>query len=402
MADIESKVIGGELYYNIRDIWDRKKYKNFLKLDEVSSIIELEILIKDGVSKPIWIYNKIYELYKIFISTDKRGILPLEEIRSKVYTLNKNINILSDYYKITGHNNRNRRFIKCECSICSHEWDSSVSHILNGHGCKKCKNKLKHTIEEFEHMANNFELKLISGQSYKNANTRLTVETKDGYLLKINYSSLKLGEIPWFIDNRNEFSIHNIKLWLKINNKPYELLSKKYDGGKSKLLFKCLIHNIEFEMCWSNLYQGNDCYMCAKLKVSGENSYLWKGGVTDLHRYLRGVITIWKSNSIKKSDFKCDICGSRFDHIHHLHPFKDILEETLMNTECEIKGSVNEYTSEELKIISDECIRLHNFYGDGVTLCKKHHVNFHRVYGNINNNEQQYINFKLNSLIGGI
>lgn len=54
--------------------------------------------------------------------------------RSRVYEVNPNIEILSDYKKWNDK-------VKCKCVICSYEWDARPSVILYGGGCPKCGRK---------------------------------------------------------------------------------------------------------------------------------------------------------------------------------------------------------------------------------------------------------------------
>lgn len=100
---------------------------------------------------------------------------------------------------------------------------------------------------------------------YNNNQEKLLAKTQEGYLILINLNHLKDGREPMKFSDKNSNTIYNIKLWLKLNNSKYELLSTEYiSAGKNKLLWRCPIHG-EFEMSWNNLMSGQGCHECFKI-----------------------------------------------------------------------------------------------------------------------------------------
>lgn len=75
---------------------------------------------------------------------------------------------------------------------------------------------------------------LIS-EKYKNVDSKLILKDKAGYYYVISLYNLKSGKNPRFVDVRNPYSIQNIKLWCKLNNKPFKLLDSIYAGNKEYL-----------------------------------------------------------------------------------------------------------------------------------------------------------------------
>lgn len=75
------------------------------------------------------------------------------------------------------------------------------------------------------------------------------------------------------VHRSNPYSIQNINLWIKINKKPYKLLSKKYNGCKELLSLLCLNNQCKerFETTWEILKQGCSCPFCSGQKVSFSN-----------------------------------------------------------------------------------------------------------------------------------
>ncbi|HHX67591.1 MAG TPA: HNH endonuclease [Gallicola sp.] len=126
----------------------------------------------------------------------------------------------------------------------------------------------------------------------------------------------------------------------------------------------------------------------------GKDNPNWKGGITPLYFELRSEIKEWQNKSMESCNYKCVLTGKDFDNIHHLYPFKDIVDEVFKSLNLDIKKKVNDYTEEEFKNIKEKLIELHNFYGYGVCLCKDLHKLFHDTYGYTQNTPNQFYEFK--------
>lgn len=123
---------------------------------------------------------------------------------------------------------------------------------------------------------------------------------------------------------------------------------------------------------------------------SGGNSHLWNGGTSELYLYLRKCIKKWKLDSLNSSNYKCMITGSSKDLIvHHIHPFINIIRETLNELGLDIKKEVREYSDEELKDIEDLVLKKHYEYGLGAVLTSELHMEFHNLYGRGNYGSKQ-------------
>ena len=176
-----------------------------------------------------------------------------------------------------------------------------------------------------------------------------------------------------------------------------ELLSNyvDYKNGASLLKFRCKCGEMDHKSL-SAFQLTPHCKKCNKI-IKLENHYCWKGGVTPLHEYLRRHLNEWKRASMKACNYKCDITGERFQVIHHLYNFSDIVKETLKEVKLDYK-EIGEYTKEELFLLVETCNKLHNKYGLGVCLTEDLHKEFHSIYGIENNTPKQYYDFKENKL----
>lgn len=128
----------------------------------------------------------------------------------------------------------------------------------------------KYTQEEIYNIYKNNQYELIS--EYKGNNTTLFVKDEEGYICSSKLSVFKKGSNPCRFHTTNPYTIQNIKLWININRKEYELLSTEYkNSGKNKLYFKCP-EGHKFEMTWGNFQQGQSCPKCSHHQVSEETS----------------------------------------------------------------------------------------------------------------------------------
>jgi hypothetical protein len=138
-----------------------------------------------------------------------------------------------------------------------------------------------------------------------------------------------------------------------------------------------------------------------KGKWKGKDNPKFKGNIktlsSELHRHLRRNIKEWKIASMINCDYKCVITGERMDIIHHLYSFNNIVEDTLYNLNLSYKQYLYDYTDEEIKLIEEECLRLH-MKSLGVCLTNEIHKLFHSIYGFGNNTPEQFEEFKINYL----
>jgi len=117
----------------------------------------------------------------------------------------------------------------------------------------------------------------------------------------------------------------------------------------------------------------------------GKDNPNWRGGVTALYFELRSEIKEWQLESMKNCNYKCVISGKEFDNIHHLYPFKNIVNEVFETLNLEQLPKVLDYSEVEFDNIN---------YGLGVCLSKPIHKLFHDTYGYTNNTPEQFYEFK--------
>lgn len=100
--------------------------------------------------------------------------------------------------------------------------------------------------------------------------------------------------------------------------------------------------------------------------ISGKNCHFWKGGITTINDRIRTSLEykIWRKAIFERDKFICQKTGisGGFLHAHHINNFSE---------------------KEELRLAID----------NGITLSKKSHEEFHKLYGRKNNTLDQLKEF---------
>jgi len=161
---------------------------------------------------------------------------------------------------------------------------------------------------------------------------------------------------------------------------------------------------------YNNLKHANHtCRYCISENLSGENSYLWKGGITDLNNYLRSKVKQWQFDTLKQYNYTCSVTNIKDRKnviVHHTYPFYKIVEEVLEKLNLDIRESISFYTDKELSDMSSLCLTLHYKYGYGEVIIDKIHLLYHKFYKNENNNiltfeefKNRYYNYEFDDLL---
>jgi len=126
----------------------------------------------------------------------------------------------------------------------------------------------------------------------------LIIQDKDKYYYNITYHNFRIKQDPFkFIkfNKFNPYTIYNIKLWCKLNNKPFELVSDIYDGNGKKLKWRCLKEECGgiFESSWADISQDHGCGICHGKQVGLSNCLATKNPelAKEWHRTFNGDLT---------------------------------------------------------------------------------------------------------------
>lgn len=362
-------------------------------LDNVYINVRSKVKCRCKIDGYIWYptIDRLLHNHGCPICSNRERTLALDDIKERLKYIHPNIQIVSQKYL-----NNHSKF-KCKCIVDNYEWETTWQALSKGKGCPKCNNTCRISLDYIRnYIKENFSNIELLSKTYDKNNLKLKC-LACGHKWQTTWANLRRtnGCIECTkkrtID-KSRFSLDEVKNKLYKTNPNIEIISKEYLNNKSKMLFRCKIDNCEWSATWSDVSKGTGCPICGIKKISKENNYNWKGGVSSLSIYLRQKILDWKYKSFKKYNNKCVITGSSKNVIiHHLVSFNSILYETMEYLKLPIHNKISQYTEEELKLIEEKFLELHYKYGLGVCLTKTKHKEFHNIYGYGNNTKKQFI-----------
>lgn len=122
----------------------------------------------------------------------------------------------------------------------------------------------------------------------------------------------------------------------------------------------------------------------------GKDNGRWNGGNSELVSRLRARLKPWKIDSMEACGYKCVITGERFDVIHHIVPFYDILAEVFDELGIDMRNKIGDYSEEEFELIVEKMLEVHYRYPLGACLKREYHLEFHDIYGYIGATEDNF------------
>lgn len=206
-----------------------------------------------------------------------RRKLTHEEFITRLHQINANIEVLGTYVN-------SKTKIKCKCKVCGHEWESTPSRLLNGHGCPKCvrkrisQNQTK-THEEFINRLHQINPDIEVLGTYKNNNTKILCKCKiDGYEWEGRPADLLRGHGCTKCGNKRSSQKRTMayeefmKKFYKQNEHAQDIeLLETYTKTQNKIKCKCKQCGYEWSPITHSLLMGQGCPKCAgKLKLTHE------------------------------------------------------------------------------------------------------------------------------------
>lgn len=303
-------------------------------------------------------------------------------------------------------------------------WSNLHSHDK---GCRVCSNekKAKKRREEMYPIAkatfNSQGLRLLENE-YIDAKTPMKficpnhnkiVQTKTYDDARISGCKLCSYEA---IGDMQKLSIENVRQ--RCLNKGFEFLGTKYENAHENLSFRCLKHNEIVIRNVNNILYSEDkgCKKCGFEKISEkqkekfqsglininrENNPNYKGGVTDLNKYLRERDAEWKVKYLLKYDYTCVISGTQGGQlqVHHSILFYKLRDKVLKELKLPLENQVGKYLQHELEAIETKYLEYLNEV-EGFPMRKDIHKLFHSIYGKVKNDKNQVEEFKNRYLAG--
>ncbi len=183
----------------------------------------------------------------------------------------------------------------------------------NKRQCNECAGKTNWSLDKAKNCLVSLGYELIT-KNYENIDSNIVFKDSFGYLYSSTLYNLLRYKRSNFVDTSNPYTLYNVKLWCKLNRKPFELISDKYKDSKKKLKWKCLKENCGeiFECKWGHIYQGVGCPFCAGRQVGLSNCLATKNPelAKEWHPTKNGYLTPYNvtCGSSKKAWWQCNKC----------------------------------------------------------------------------------------------
>jgi hypothetical protein len=275
-------------------------------------------------------------------------------------------------------------FIEIECDVCNKRFKRQYFIYNKSHTdkdyCTECWKEVqgkfrkdKYPIEKLRQLCEENNIELISDEIGK-------MHSKFLFRCKLHPEYVQEKEINSFIRgcmckycgyerSRQLFLLDYDVVKSKFAEKGYELISTTYLGCDAPLEFRCLKHPEHIQVAsYRTLYYHYSCAYCLKERFSGENHPNWKFDKTDEERIIQRSYPEYKDfmkQVYERDNYDCQICGKHGGklNVHHLYSYADYED---FRTEV----------------------------SNGISVCKKEHLIFHKIYGYGGNTPEQFEQFK--------
>ena len=165
---------------------------------------------------------------------------------------------------------------------------------------------------------------------------------------------------------KQSFTFKEVKKYFKDHD--CELFETEYVNNRTPMRYRCKCGNTKCKICFYIFKSGSRCMECAIKKRSGKNNGNYNPNLTDEERD-KGRYSLedkkWRKDVYEKNKYTCQICGDNKGGnliAHHLESY-------------------------------DVNVELRLVVSNGITLCEKHHIEFHKKYGYGNNTRIQFEDF---------
>jgi hypothetical protein len=309
------------------EVFIRKNNTSQSALTEIIILIFKYILLNFNLNEEI--KNTIKNI-KIDTEKDSLFIYSLIDYNNKENSLLCKNPKLAEEWNYFKNGKLKPNMINCNSNkkvwwICNkgHEWKAQVGSRNKGCGCPKCSGTARHTYKEAKNLLENLGYELLN-EDYINVHTNMIFKDKEGYWYYSTLANLIKCQKADKFAKSNPYTLQNIKLWCKINNKPFKLLSDNFKSAISKLKWKCLVNccGETFETSWNHIYNGKGCGYCNGKQAGLSNCLaIKKPNLLPEWDYSKNVnITPYDitCGSGKKVWWKCKECGHEWEtRINH-------------------------------------------------------------------------------------
>ncbi len=299
---------------------------------------------------------------KITFSKFKKGQRCRECSGSKKFTLKEVKQYFEDhncelFEKEYINTNTPMRY-RCDCG--NSDCKISFDHFKRGKRCMECSGNKKPTFEEVKQYFKDHNCELMEIE-YKNTHTKMRYICKCGNSeCKISFSDFKNGTRCRKCSGYEKPTFEFVKQHFE--DRGCELYETEYIDCDTLMKYRCICGNDKCKTTFYNFKKGKGCKECISKRISGKNHWSYDPNLTDEEREenrSRPGCKKWRKLILKRDNNTCQCCFE--------------IEVKLIAHHIE-----NYANNKELRTV----------LSNGFLFCKKHHIEFHKIYGNNCNREQ--------------
>lgn len=182
------------------------------------------------------------------------------------------LKLINPDIEVVGHYIDSKTPIELYCKKHNISWSANPDNVLRGHGCIECgkekiSNKLLKNHSQYVKELEIVNKNIIPIENYINASTPILHKCLiDGYEWHINPSNALNGYGCLKCSNRIKRTHNNYISDLYKINPNIEVIGT-FVNMRTKILHKCLLHNIEWEVVPYSILNGQGCIECGKEKI---------------------------------------------------------------------------------------------------------------------------------------
>lgn len=277
--------------------WTYEKIKYFVEVESNSSCELLSTNcegLKDSIDLRCKCGNPFTTKFKYFHSEVNKK-RQCDECGKMALINDKLLNILEikDYVDnnslctlITKEYNKSLQLLEFKCQCGTHFTRTFPSFKISIKMCDECtllskKNTMNTSFGEANNLFLTYGLKIITlEKDFINLQQKLSLIDDDGYKYYTKYAVVKQNGTACKFSSSNLYSIENIHLWLRKNNKTFSLISDIFISATKKLYWKCNTCGSMWDNSWATISTNVGCPYCKGKRVNETN------GVGYLYPYL--------------------------------------------------------------------------------------------------------------------
>lgn len=174
--------------------------------------------------------------------------------------------------------NINKQIAILKCGICGKEYTQHIKNFLRKKSkkcCVECRTNIpssKRFNEEtvFSDIENNYNLRILPNQKYKDFHIKIGVINNDGYKGELSYCNIKKGSKISPFAKYNVYALDNLRHYIKINNIDCIIPTQKYNGWDLPIKIQCKCGRIYKVTLTHFMDNQHKCVYCSKSKSNYE------------------------------------------------------------------------------------------------------------------------------------